>query len=85
MGISVRFQIWREFKMRWKEVIEGQEPEGKVFVCRTEEQGYYPVIAIFSNYHPNAPGKKLWRIPFDGAKIGNVTHWMPIPKAPRKD
>ncbi len=40
-----------------------------------------PVLASWRTYHPNAAGKPCWR-GVDGAKLGDPTHWSPVPLLP---
>lgn len=46
------------------------------------QQWQAPLTASYRGFHPNAPGKKLWR-----DKSGHPvypTHWMPLPRPPQE-
>jgi len=42
----------------------------------------HPMTVRWEVYHPNAPGKGLWRDK-NGHKMMHLTHWMPIPNPPK--
>lgn len=42
---------------------------------------YTPMTVFFGAYHPNSPGKKVWREARTGHKVF-VSHWMVLPDRP---
>lgn len=43
--------------------------------------GHHPFTVRWEVYHPNAPGRGLWRDK-NGHKCMHLTHWMPVPEPP---
>jgi hypothetical protein len=80
-------RLFGEVQMKWLP-IESAPPDGTpVLACsigygRATGLGLHPFTAVYSAFHPNAPGKKCWR-DINGHRRA-PTHWMPLPKGPKK-
>ena len=44
---------------------------------------FAPMAVYWGTYHPNAPGEGEWR-DGNGHKRPHLTHWMPLPPAPKE-
>lgn len=42
-----------------------------------------PIVVTWRTYHPNAAGEPTWR-DHQKHKVCGLTHWMPLPKPPKK-
>lgn len=75
--------------MKWK-AIDTAPKDGTVILACTyydlkEKFGLagHPMTVRWEVYHPNAPGKGIWRDK-NGHKMGHLTHWMPLPAPPEE-
>jgi len=69
--------------MDWINVDDKEPPKDgtKILVCNTIR--YYPQVAVWASYHPNAKGKECFRTDdIGGDKIEFFTHWMQLPEEP---
>lgn len=65
----------------WKTIETAPTDGTVVLVCHKDRHIFAPEAAYFGTYHPNSPGKKVWRSVNSSTKIV-VTHWMPLPQKP---
>lgn len=73
--------------MSWKPIEDAPKDGTVVLGCAWDygdrtDLGAHPRSVRFEAFHPNAPGKKAWRNMY-GHKEPSLTHWMPLPEAPK--
>lgn len=73
--------------MSWKPIETAPKDGTVVLGCHfsygdRNDLGAHPRAVRFQAFHPNAPGKACWRNMY-GHKEQHLTHWMPLPEAPK--
>lgn len=77
--------------MDWKSINTAPKDGTIILACgnyKNQEVGeeiygfpMHPFSVRWEIYHPNAPGKGIWRDK-NGHKMNFLTHWIEMPKAP---
>lgn len=73
--------------MTWQPIDSAPKDGTPILACASYEVNEkfglqaHPMTVRWEVYHPNAPGKGLWRDK-NGHKQNHVTHWMPMPEPP---
>ncbi len=67
----------------WQPIETAPKDGTEVLVCCEHPNLYSPTTGVWATYHPNSQGVETWRTSaIGGNKMGNVTHWMPLPSPP---
>jgi hypothetical protein len=70
---------------KWQPIETAPRDGTAILVCYAqhyESNGFLPVAVRWRTYHPNSQGKYEFR-DSSGTKIRAITHWMPLPEAPK--
>lgn len=73
--------------MRWKNIDTAPKDGTIILACSdyNPKEKYFsghPMTVRWEVYHPNSPGKGLWRDK-NGHKMMHLTHWTELPKPPK--
>lgn len=83
---------WTEATERWNacawqewQPIETAPMDGTpILAYSLRNNAQAPIVVTWRTYHPNAAGDPTWR-DHQRYKVCGLTHWMPIPKLPKKE